>query len=213
MKEKTIMKVQIPNDIIINREVDHATFFLYVELKRAFYKGKLVVYPYSLKEALGWKDNRKLKSHFNKLYELGLIKNEVNRINPSRPIDVELTEGALNSDYTQVDIETLDKIKRHTSLVVMPGRKNFRDVQDSATRLFYYYEKNYNHDYGKAFPTYLQISEDTRIHSSYIQAINEVFDRSGLVKIRKGTFYQKLVDGRNIVQKSGNEYRPVCQRV
>lgn len=205
---KKIRRIQIPNKIIIDRAFPHNAFGLYVELKMRAFNNKVEVMPMKLKETLGWKDNRKLKKYLKTLYNFGLIDKQVDRINNYKLLNISLT--SIGEEYfTQVDVNTIRKIKESVRSVKLLRKGKPKDVHEIALRLFYYYEKNYNRDFGKAYPTYEQINKDTRIHSDYIMSINEEFHKNGLVIVRTGEWYK---DDNLEMKRKGNQYIPICQR-
>lgn len=209
---KKIQKIQIENEMIIDTEIPHSAFAMFVELKMKSYNNVTELYIPILMQKLGWKDKRTLKKNINILIDKGYIVNDINRLIMNKPIRFELKK--IEGYYTQVDIHTLKKIRSVTrDKLEVIGVKEKVDVYDRALRLFYYYEKNYNINYGKAFTPYELIIEQTKIHSTYIKTINNLFSKSKLVAIVLGEWYEKEIDdGMFIPQKSCNEYIPLCNR-
>lgn len=212
MNTRKIRKIQAPNAIIINREFSHHAFALYVELRIKAFNNKVKIYPTELKSGLGWTDNRRLKKYLGELYDFGLIDVEFNRIDTYRPIECNLTPIRKDEHFTQVDVQTIDKIRKCTTNVRVVGRKTPQHLCEVALRLFYYYEKNYNEEFGKAFPTYEQINEHTRIHATYVKALNTTFHNNGVVSVEIGKYYNQELDDVIITRRAGNQYIPICIR-
>lgn len=209
---KKIRRIQVPNHLIVNRDFPHDAFALYVELKRSSFNNKANVYPIQLKNKIGWTDNRKLKRYLKILYDYSLIDQEIDRISNHKPITLLIKDIACGEEFTQVDVLTLDRIKECANTVKITGKSELQNVYEIALRLFYYYEKNYNEDYGRAFPTYEQINKDTKIHHTYIKAINTIFDENDIVRVRLGEYYTKEIDHETVIQRAGNQYIPMCIR-
>lgn len=211
MDSKKIRRIQVPNSLIVDRDFSHYAFALYIELKIKSYNDKVNIYPMSLKEGLGWTDNRTLKKHFKELYDNNLVDIEIQRIVNTKPIECNITPIG-DDKFTQVDVHTIQKIKDCTNSIIMKGKKKPQNLTEMGLRLFYYYEKNYNEAYGKAFPTYENINEDTKIHPSYIKALNTVFHENGIVSVELGQYYSQELDDTIVTRRAGNTYIPICIR-
>ena len=209
---KKIRRIQVPSHLIVDRNFSHEAFALYVELKRSSFNNNVNTYPIKIKNNIGWIDNRRLKKYLKTLYDYGLINEEIDRIVNHKPLSLSIKDIVSGESFTQVDVNTLDKIKECTKSVEITGKKLPQNVYEIALRLFYYYEKNYNEDFGRAFPTYEQINTDTKIHNTYIKAINTVFDINDIVKVRVGGYYSKEIDNELMIQRTGNQYIPLCIR-
>lgn len=211
---KRVQRVQIHNSLIVDAEIPQPAFALFIELKMKSYEDVAELYLPILMQKLGWKDKRTLKKNVDILMEKGYITNKVGRLVATKPVRFELKPIGDGEAFTQVDIYTLKKIRSATrDKIEVGGVKGLTDVYDRALRLFYYYEKNYNPNYGKAFTPYEMITKETKIHSTYIKAINDLFIKNKLVAIMGGTWYEKEIeDGLFIPQKSCNEYIPICNR-
>lgn len=205
-------RIRIPLQLISNRDFPHDAFALLVELKIRAIDNKVGFYTRDLRQSLRWTDNRRVKRYFKILFDMGLIDREITTFAGFQRNELTLIDMDAGDSFTQVDVGTIEKIRAVSQLVTVAGRDKKLDVYSSALRLFYYYEKNYNTAYGKAFPTYEQIGKDTKLSPPYIKGINDVFHESGIVKIKIGEGYLDTENGHQVFRKQGNEYIPMCLR-
>lgn len=202
-------KIQVPNKLIMNKEILHGAFALYVEMKKYWNNNKANIYIPVIMKKMSINDTRTFKKYYNSLYKFGYIKEEMKRV-PTTMLGVHFTPIQEEEGYTQVDVVTLKRIKEVTLHTNIGGKD--RDTYSIGLRLFYYYEKNYNLSYGRAFPTYEQIKKDIKIHSLYIKGINTLFHNSKLVEVEIGGWYEKEIEGIVFTQREGNKYIPLCIR-
>lgn len=208
---KQISRTQVPNSLIIDWNISHEEFLLYTILKlHLITKEKIVtIIGRDLKSALGWKDTRTLKKYLLSLDKKGCIKILNNfRVNSKCRIYVECYE---DEPFTQVATHKVHKILHGAQSVQHRGE--IRDMRAPCIRLFYYYEKNYNYDLEKSFPSYEKISEDLGMDSSYISSLNSHLEKKGEIRIEKGRYYStKDGKGNQIVRRHVNNYFPNSRR-
>ncbi|WFD09039.1 hypothetical protein [Tepidibacter hydrothermalis] len=213
-KEKKIKKIQVPNSLILDKRISHNAFALYVILKNFSFNDNVNIYPTKLLKAIEWKDMRTLKKYLEILNDLKYINMITSKIVKYECI--KLTIRGVENDFTQVDINTMYKIIECTLRVPIKGNDNeieVKNLKEMALRLFYYYEKNYNTLLGKAFPSYRKTSEELCIGKSYISALNDIFNKNDIVKVKKGNWVEtEYEDGVILPRRMCNEYIPICSR-
>lgn len=199
-----IWKIRVNNTILTDVGLTHKAFYLYVVIKQLAQKNKtLYVYKEELMDALYWKKNSTLKSYLLELKNCKIIKYSFNDLPKNKPLKIEILTNEVDN-YTQVDTETIDRIKIHTKSIVLDDKVS--DLKELAIRLFYVYEKYYNKKEGYARPPYKIIKDCIKTTDRYIKILNTVFAENNIVQIRIGKKYD------NSNMRMNNTYIPMCNR-
>ena len=210
-----VSRIQIDNSIIIDDDITHNAFGLYVLLKGLSYikdDSRIVSCNIGkIKDIAGWKDNRTLRSHFGKLEQLKLITKAPKEYRVNSIVKVKFTDRVQAIGFTQVDRDTVCSIIELTKSI--QSGKRCINMFGMALRLFYYYEKNYNQSYAKAFPSYEAIRRDTGISYNNIKQLNDYFDKNRIVIVSQGAFVDKENQfGEKSKSRQSNTYIPICNR-
>lgn len=215
-------RIQIPTDIIRNPLVSHNTIYLYLILKTMTSSLKVTAYSTTILEKAQWNDRRTLKKYLLELKQKELISYNFNDFPINKPLLIEITPILKGTQFTQVDIETIQRIidvAKNIPIDILTETDNqntqdkqsvkqFKynpDLKEMAIRLFYLYESYYNINFNVAFPSYRVINSDTKISNTYIKILNKIFNDNELVIVNYG---QKI----DWNKKSNNTYVPICDR-
>lgn len=203
--------VRIPNNIIVDQKINSREFMLYAVLrwklelnedKITFDEGR------ELKQALRWKDTRTISKYLKQLEKKGHIEIlEGYRANTKLEIRVETYP---KDSFTQIPSKHFREIYHGTKEVFCDN--SVKDIADSSLRLYYFYEKNYNYELKKAFPSYKTINKTLGISYAYVSCINKTLERLGVLVVKEGDVYNKMDEEKVLeTRKTNNSYIPLIE--
>lgn len=204
MQNTYIKRIQIPTHIIRNSLISSNAIYLYIILKTMTSSLKVVAYSSTILERTLWTDRRTLKKYLQELKHNSLISYDFDKFPINKPLLLNITPIEKEEHFTQVDVDTIQKIISATNDVLVNNKP--QDLKETAIRLFYLYESYYNTNYDIAYPSYTVINKETRIKHQTIKILNDVFHANGIVKVNYG---EKSEWNRN----KNNTYVPICNRV
>jgi hypothetical protein len=206
-------RIQIPTHIIRNPLISHHAIYLYTILKPMINTNTLIITAYTttILDKAKWNDRRTLKKYLQELKQKELISYDFTNFPINKPLQIEILPIPSGEHFTQVDTDTIQRIIDVCSNISVqdknnPSKHNSIDLKEMAIRLFYLYESYYNYNFNYAFPSYLQINQDTNISNIYIKILNQTFDKNKLVIVNYG---ERI----NNERKINNTYIPICNRV
>ena len=211
MKKQKQNLVQMPNELIANDKIKSNTTYLYLMMKLKAQKQnddsfKLNMYSKKFLETINW-TQKTFKKHLQILLEEGVVlKYELLNFEPMqihiKKIDI----------FTQIDNKTITKILNNAHNIKTDKNK-IKDLTAQAIRLYFYYEKNYNNEYGYAFPSYETISKECKITKNTISYLNKFFKQQKILHIEYGK--KTYTTNKNNIarpRKEVNKYTPLCNK-
>lgn len=204
-------KIRISDNLITNKDFPHKAFLLLVKLKQKAYEGtKVKIWTEVLAHELNWTDKRQIKKYLNVLYDFGLIDTKIERMNYFRPLEFKILDVP-KRNYTQINTNIINQVIECTNktMIKEKGKIIERDMSHMAVRLLYYYTMLVvNTNTNKVYPTHDEIYQYTKINKRYIPFINKNLEENGIIKIKHGRYYGKLIVEHDIVVtvKERNEY-------
>ena len=219
---KKIKRIQVPNVLIKQHikkktickqiKLSHKAFYLYITLKTVCINNIVHIKNINLLNLLNWKDTRLLKTYLKELnmsniitYDFGLEKLSKNQI---LTINIIYNVAKFDKAFTQVDVDTINKIKyltnniTHTYTVNKVTYTKYVNLIPQAIRLFYYREMDYNLRLSKSYKTTIK---QIGIRDEDIAILNNIFNEHDIVKCISGKY--KLDKTREC-----NQYIPYCSR-
>lgn len=203
-------KIRISNNLIINKNFPHKAFLLLIKLKQKAYDGtKIRIKVETLMYELKWKDRRQIKKYLNILYDFGLINIKIGKMTSRKPLEFEILDNP-KKNYTQIGTNVINKTIECASKIMVKDKNKMveRNMSHMAVRLLYYYAMLLTNKVKKVYPTYEEIYCYTKINKRYIYFINKNLEENGLIKIKYGGYYVKLVKENDTIVtfKERNEY-------
>lgn len=225
-KTEKVKRIQIQNKYINNKDFHFNSFYLLIILKMVCVNNHVNIYSTTLLPKLNW-TRKTLKKYLDILRSENLIIYTWNSLPIHNPIELDIVpvkHNSKNADdyYTQVDIDTINRIIENTQAVKYKEKNRTsskletieRDEKEKSVKLFYLYEMFYNVNLGKAFISYTNIQDATKFSNTSIKKINSIFNRKGLVNIDIGEWFELNDKDGNYIKKirGRNNYIPLCNR-
>lgn len=201
--------LQIPNEIVRNEngiKLDERAFCVYAYLCymrfRSGGKFKININHHAIKNLFNIKDNSTLKNHFKKLYNNGLIVDEV-KVLPSHKqlsIQIELSEKCKSNQFTQLPADLLYFIPK---------------IGCAGFKLLYYYESYIDRtkptkDY--AYPAMETIKCHLKIGNDKIIKYNKLLSDCKLLKVTKHEVQCDDLDNYGLIRYN-NHYKVRIDRM
>jgi hypothetical protein len=215
---KKVKKIQVPYDLLENREIPHHAVYLYIILKMVCKDNHVKIYGANLRSEkyLNWKTTKTLKKYLQILKEKKYLTCDFEVLPKRNPIELDIPKLNKDQYYVQVDVEAIYKVKEVAQSVHIKKKRNdvveviTEDCKEMAVRLYYFYTKMFNAEIGKAFPSYEDIKKKLGINGTYIKAINNLLKENNLLRISEGKWYeQEDEDGFTIRRRERNSYKPL----
>ena len=208
-----MFKIQISNEIIEDHKLTNKAFYLYVYLKIYSKSNKQAyVFTKELMRQLNWKDKSTLKKYLLQLKNAKYINYnlEINEQgNEVLPIHNAITIYFINEnllrEFTQLDEDILLKIQTLASKTELHKLSDGKyiidkifDEKESATRIYYLYEKLYNKEHKYSITiSYKEIFNMTGCNNQITKGINDLLINNKLLIIKQGNKYNENIRSRN----------------
>lgn len=200
MSEKNKVWLQVPNEIVrnIGVDVDEKSFAVYAFLLYKKFKSKsnlINIDHNTLKDVLGFKDNRTLKKCFKVIHEQGWIKSPVEKFPINKYLEIELLHPYRDDCLIELPVSLLMRIN---------------EIGYVGYRLMYYYEshitrKNVTKDY--CHPVYETIISDLKISDKTLTRYNNKLKKEKLITITKHEVQFDNPFDENRFDRYNNRYR------
>ena len=193
-------KLAIPFDLICDKKINHGSVYLYTILKDNIYQTNEVnIFNTKLKSKLNWKDNKTMKKYLSQLRDYGYIGYEFCNLPNKTAMQIHIRPLQNKEYYILITSKTLH-------VILDTFNKIEPNMTDQAVRLYMYYIKNYNTEYGYAFTSYKNIKDDTGIRNENIKIINNIFRKEKIVFLQVGDRY---LNEQNMNLRERNKYQPL----
>lgn len=200
---KQKMSIQIQTEIVRNSlfYLNNGEFLLYARLLflwfRNYKDNNIPIDHKKLMVNLEVTDTRTLRKRINKLYELGLINNNIERFPNRGEIIIQFNDNPFESKhFTMIPATIFNYIGR---------------IDEHCFRLLFYYKSYINYDKNKdfCFVGVRKICEDLKMSRSTLINCNNILVKNKLLKIEKHkleSLYEYGVNDELIYDKYNNHY-------
>lgn len=188
--------VQIASEVVRDNTVNDAEFVLYAKLVQLYQRsGKKDEYEVDYRQLMYFLDigdNRTLKKCLNKLFNRGLILNEIRNLPKKQPLKIKI-----NPEY----IPSKDKSIKFTQLPhVILDLYIIKNIAYTGIRILYYLEsyidRSKQYDIEQvAYPSEELIGKDTGNSRTTIVKYIQILEKEKLIKIERNYLHPKADDG------------------
>ncbi len=210
-----ISYIQMPNNLILDTNLNTKAKYLYLVLKISSTDNISIIYTKTLLKKLQWSDTKTLKKYLTQLKHQGYIQYDFNKLPKHKPMEIKLLPKGY---YTELDREIIHKtieICKAVKIIRYTKDNNnnnikkevLADLKEDAIILLYLYEMYYNENFscGYACPSYEHIYKTLKIRQQNITAINKTLHDNYICKCISGTYHQ---DDDGNIRQHNNRYIP-----